>query len=81
VRQALDRRYQKAREDATARGAETVFQDFEAAARMSKAVIARPLRDIERLTSSDRELLPTYYGLTQAEVRLWRQVGRAPTAG
>ncbi len=57
-------------EDATARGAEAVFQDFEAAAQTSKAVIARPLRDIERLTSSDRELYPTFYALTQADVRL-----------
>jgi hypothetical protein len=70
VRQALDRRYQAALKDASARGAEAVFLDFEAAARTSKAVIARPVRDIERLASSDHELYPTYYGLTLAEVRL-----------
>lgn len=42
----------------------------EAALQGSKAVIARPLRDVERLAASDRELYPTFYGLTEAEVRL-----------
>lgn len=70
VREALDRRYRAALKDATDRGAEVVFREFEAAARTSKAVIARPLRDIDRLASSDKELYATYYGLTRAEVRL-----------
>lgn len=46
-----------------------MVRQFESAAQTSKAVIARPLRDIERLASSDRELYPTFYGLTRGEVR------------
>ena len=45
-------------------------RQFEAAAQTSRAVISRPLRDIERLASSDRELYPTFYGLTEGEVRV-----------
>ena len=66
---ALDRRYRDALAEAGARGADQVVRQFEAAVGTSKAVIARPLRDIERLASSDRELYPTFYGLTRAEVR------------
>lgn len=68
--QALDRRYRDALAEADARGADQVVRQFEAAVRDSKAVISRPLRDIERLASSDRELYPTFYGLTQGEVRV-----------
>jgi len=66
---ALDRRYQDALAEAGTRGADQAAQQFEAAAQTSKAVIARPLRDIERLASSDRELYPTFYGLIEGEVR------------
>ncbi|MFL6199104.1 MAG: hypothetical protein ACJ76J_08005 [Thermoanaerobaculia bacterium] len=68
-RQALDRRYQEALAEAGARGAVQAVQQFEAAVQTSKAVIARPLRDIERLASSDRELYPTFYGLLEGEIR------------
>lgn len=67
---ALDQRYQAALGEAAARGAAQVAQDFGIAVQSSKAVIARPLRDIDRLVSSDQELIPTFYGLTQGEVRL-----------
>jgi hypothetical protein len=69
-RQALEKRYQATLVDAVARGAEGAVREFDTAAQVSKAVIARPLRDIERLTSSDRELYTTFYALTQAEARL-----------
>jgi hypothetical protein len=69
-RQALDRRFGAALTEAAARGAEEVVRSFEAAARGSKAVIARPLRDVDRIVSSDRELFATFYGLTEGGVRL-----------
>lgn len=47
-----------------------MVEEFEAAVRDSKAVIARPMRELDRLSASDQELFPTYYGLLQAEVRL-----------
>ena len=69
-RQALDRRYQEALREAESRGARAVVETFEAATQGSRAVMARPLRELDRLASSDRELLSTYYNLLQAEVRL-----------
>jgi hypothetical protein len=68
--QALERRYREALAEAGARGTGHASQQFEAAARTSKAVISRPLRDIERLASSDKELYPTFYGLTEGESRV-----------
>ncbi|HEX5717900.1 MAG TPA: hypothetical protein VF179_17205 [Thermoanaerobaculia bacterium] len=65
----MDQRYQEALLEAGVRGADQAAQQFGAAVETSKAVIARPLRDIERLASSDRELYPTFYGLTEAESR------------
>jgi len=67
--QELDRRYGDALAQAGARGADQAALQFGAAVQSSKAVIARPLRDVERLASSDRELYPTFYGLTEGEVR------------
>jgi hypothetical protein len=69
-RAALARRYQIAVTEAEGRGAAGVVRAFETAARASKAVIARPLAEAERLASSDRELYSTYYKLIEAEVRL-----------
>lgn len=69
-RSALDRRYQSALAEASIRGAGQAAEDFAAAARGSKAVIARHFGDVNRLSSSDRELVATFYGLTQGEVRL-----------
>ena len=69
-RQALDRRFDAALTEASARGAEEVVRNFEAAARASRAVIVRPLRDVDRIVSSDRELFATFYGLTEGGVRL-----------
>lgn len=69
-KQALEKRYQASLADATARGAEKVAQDFDTATQVSKAVIARPLRDADRLTSSDKELYSTYYKLLESGLRL-----------
>jgi hypothetical protein len=69
-RKALDRRYQAALRDASSRGAEIEVEKFEAAVASSKAVRALPLRELDRLASSDKELFPTFYGLLGAEVRL-----------
>lgn len=62
-RRALELRYQEALAAAGDRGAADVLKDFEDALSRSKAVIARPVRELDRLASSDRELfagLPTY---------------------
>jgi hypothetical protein len=69
-REALERRYRNALAAAVARGTDAVVGEFEAAVQSSKAVIARPLRDLDRLVSSDRELLPSYYELLRGEVGL-----------
>jgi hypothetical protein len=69
-RAALEARYQAALQKAERRGARKVLEDFEAASRGSKAIITRPFRELERLSSSDKELLSTFYQLIQAEVRL-----------
>jgi hypothetical protein len=69
-RSALERRYQAALRDAKGRGAEADVARFEAAVAGSKAVIARPMRELDRLATSDKELFSTYYKLLGGEVRL-----------
>jgi hypothetical protein len=69
-RKALERRYENARQVAADRGAEAAVQAFEEATRGSKAVIARSMRELDRLSVSDKELLPPYYGLLQGKARL-----------
>jgi hypothetical protein len=66
----LDQRYQKALADATNRGASSAVASFEAAVADSKAVMSRPLRELDRLASSDKELMSTFYKLLGSEVRL-----------
>jgi hypothetical protein len=66
----VEERYQASLQAAVTQGSGAIFLDFEASVRASRAVIARPLRDVDRVTSSDRELFSTFYGLTQGEVRL-----------
>lgn len=68
--QALDRRHQAALQKAEARGAKTAVEDFESSVRASRAVMARSLRELDRLASSDQELVSTYYNLLRAEARL-----------
>lgn len=67
---ALDERYQRALQDAAARGAGGAVADFEAAVGKAKAVMSRPFRELDRLASSDKELFSTFYKLLDAEVRL-----------
>src|SRR6266566_639360 len=69
-RAALDRRYQTAQENATARRAGAVLLDFEKALSGSKAVIARNHSDVLRLASNPRQLYGTYYQLREADLRL-----------
>jgi len=67
---ALDRRYAAALRDAAGRGARKKVQSFEVTTRSSKAVRVLPLRELERLASSDKEIFSTYYKLLEAEVRV-----------
>jgi hypothetical protein len=67
---ALDDRLQKAEARASARGAATNVQDFSAALADSKAVIARPRGELERLASNDNQVYATYYQLIDAEARV-----------
>jgi hypothetical protein len=69
-KEALERRYQTALSAASSRGARANVERFGEASAGSKAVIARPERDLDRLAASDRELYSTYYKLLGAEVRL-----------
>jgi hypothetical protein len=69
-REALAARYQAAVEDAKRRGCSDVLRAFETAAAATQAVLSRPFADVERLASSERQLLPTYYQLLEAEARL-----------
>lgn len=67
---ALEKRYQLAKDDAATRGAETAVSSFEAALLNSQAVIARPVSELLRLATSDNELYATYYQLLNSSVRL-----------
>lgn len=67
---ALDDRLQKAEASARSRGATTNVQDFSAALAGSKAVIARPRGELERLASNDNQIYATYYQLIDAEARV-----------
>lgn len=67
---ALKRRYNQAVQDAEVRGARAVVEQFEMATMGSKAVIARSLRELDRIATSERELFSTYYKLLEGEVQL-----------
>lgn len=68
-RRTLARRYRAALQDASDRGCREVVERLEAALRGSKAVINRPLADLERLAASDRQIYATYYQRLEAEVQ------------
>lgn len=68
-RQALEQRYQAAFQNAVVRGCREVLESFETALQSSKAVINRPLADVERLAVSDRQLYATYYQRLGSEVQ------------
>ncbi len=67
---ALDQRYADARRDVNARGCSTVADAFMQQVEGSKAVIARPLGEVERLARNDHEVYSTYYKQIEAEIRL-----------
>jgi hypothetical protein len=66
----LTKRYANARRDADARGCGVVADALVLATSDSRAVIARPLGEIERLARSDSEVYSTYYRQIEAEIRL-----------
>lgn len=67
---ALTQRYDGAMQKANTKGTTAIAQQFEQEVAQSQASIARPMGEIDRLTSSDRELYATYYQLINAVVRL-----------
>jgi hypothetical protein len=67
---ALDQRYADTRRDADARGCGAVADALVLAVSGSRAVIARPLGEIERLARSEAEVYSTYYKQVEAELRL-----------
>lgn len=85
-RQALEARYRAAVDDAEGRSCGDVLRTFETAAAATQAVLACPFAVVERLASSERQLLPTYYQLLEAEARLpygdqWEKLRRLADAG
>jgi hypothetical protein len=69
-RQRITERYDVATASAAARGCRTSIVEFELVAESSKAVLARPLGEADRLASSHRQLYSTFYKLVEAELRL-----------
>ena len=67
-RQALQARYQAAKNEAVNRGAVGVVEEFERACEQSSAVISRTLGEAFRLANSDSELYATYYQLQTLRV-------------
>lgn len=69
---ALRARYQDAKNAARAHGAETLraVEGFETEASDSRAVIARPGGELQRLSTSDSEVYATFYQWLEAGVRL-----------
>lgn len=68
--EALHRRYSAVVQQAELRGAQQAVEAFEMAARGTKAVMARSFRELDRLSSSTRELFSTYYNLVRGEIHL-----------
>lgn len=67
---ALERRHADARAAADGRGCGAVADALLLAVEGSRAVIARPLGEIERLARNDHEVYSTYYKQVEAEIRL-----------
>jgi hypothetical protein len=67
---ALGRRCDDARHGADVRGCAAIADAFLLAAAGSRAVIARPLGEVERLARNDHEVFSTYYKQVEAEMRL-----------
>jgi hypothetical protein len=69
-RAALQQRYETAKSNAKSRGVADKLLRFEELLNSSRAVISRPLGEVQRLVSSDSQLYATYYQLLEAGVRL-----------
>src|SRR5689334_22328582 len=69
-RAALQVRYDNAKDDALARGADAAVHDFETVVATSRAVLARSVEEVQRLANSARQLYATYYQLNEAQLRL-----------
>lgn len=65
----LTRRYDEAAAHASARGVSAALADFERALGGSRAVIARPLEEVQRLAKSDDEIYATFYQLITGGVK------------
>lgn len=68
-RAALNTRYDSAKAEALAKGANVAVQGFETAAAGSKAVLARSVTEVQRLANSG-QLYATYYKLIEAGLKL-----------
>lgn len=68
--QVLRRRYRKVLREAAARGTSDALRVFETQVDRSRAVIARPLAEVQRLATSATELYATYYDRLDAGVCL-----------
>lgn len=69
-RAALQVRYDAAKTDALARGADAAVKNFETAVAGSKAVLARSVDHVLQLANSTQEPYATYYQLIEAGLRL-----------
>ncbi len=69
-RTALKARYEAAKADALRRGADKAIHNFETVVANSKAVLARPIEDVQRLANSTRQLYLTYYQQVEAGLKL-----------
>lgn len=67
---ALQKRYDAAISEGASKGASDALLEFEKALAHARAVISRPLGEVQRLASSDKQLYATYYQLLEAGVRL-----------
>lgn len=79
-RAALEQRYQEAMAAASSSGCRERVEELEEATASSRAVITRPLAEIERLANSDRELYATFYELRAVRLPIddewntWRRI-------
>ena len=68
-RHALERRLAAARVETSACGTELILERFCTAVRASRAVLCRPLAQVQELVSSDNALYATFYQLIHSGVR------------
>jgi hypothetical protein len=68
--QSLEDRYRKALDRANLAGCGAVAQRFEQAMQQTRAVVNRPIGEVQRLATSDNELYATYYQLTNSGVKI-----------